>query len=51
MKKIKAMGFSFVGAFLHIIVSQYAEGIRKFTQTPMFLKTKNNREKRGALSP
>lgn len=27
MKKIKAMGFSFAGAFLHIIVSQYADGI------------------------
>ena len=27
MKKIKALGYSFVGAFLHIIVSQYADGI------------------------
>jgi uncharacterized oligopeptide transporter (OPT) family protein len=27
MKKIKALGFSFIGAFLHIIVSQYADGI------------------------
>lgn len=27
MKKIKALGFSFLGAFLHIIVSQYADGI------------------------
>lgn len=27
MKKIKAIGFSFVGAFLHIILSQYADGI------------------------
>jgi uncharacterized oligopeptide transporter (OPT) family protein len=27
VRKIKAMGFSFLGAFLHIIVSQYADGI------------------------
>lgn len=27
MKKIKAIGFAFVGAFTHIIVSQYADGI------------------------
>ncbi|KFA66446.1 hypothetical protein S40285_08527 [Stachybotrys chlorohalonatus IBT 40285] len=27
VKKIKAMGFSFIGAFLHIVVSQYADGI------------------------
>lgn len=27
MRKIKALGYSFIGAFLHIIVSQYADGI------------------------
>jgi OPT family oligopeptide transporter len=27
VKKIKAMGYSFVAAFLHIVVSQYADGI------------------------
>ncbi|KAJ6442503.1 LOW QUALITY PROTEIN: oligopeptide transporter [Purpureocillium lavendulum] len=27
MKKIKALGYSFVGAFTHIVVSQYADGI------------------------
>jgi len=27
MKKIKALGYSFVGAFVHIVVSQYADGI------------------------
>ncbi|POR31165.1 Oligopeptide transporter [Tolypocladium paradoxum] len=27
MKKIKALGYCFVGAFLHIVVSQYADGI------------------------
>jgi OPT family oligopeptide transporter len=27
MKKIKALGYSFIGAFIHIIVSQYADGI------------------------
>lgn len=27
MKKIKALGYSFLGAFAHIIVSQYADGI------------------------
>lgn len=27
IRKIKALGYSFLGAFLHIIVSQYADGI------------------------
>jgi OPT family oligopeptide transporter len=27
VKKIKAMGYSFTGAFIHIVVSQYADGI------------------------
>lgn len=27
VKKIKAMGFSFIGAMVHIVVSQYADGI------------------------
>ncbi|ODA83239.1 hypothetical protein RJ55_01751 [Drechmeria coniospora] len=27
MKKIKALGYSFIGAFVHIVVSQYADGI------------------------
>ncbi|UNI22959.1 hypothetical protein JDV02_008802 [Purpureocillium takamizusanense] len=27
MKKIKALGYAFLGAFIHIVVSQYADGI------------------------
>jgi OPT family oligopeptide transporter len=27
IKKIKALGYAFIGAFIHIIVSQYADGI------------------------
>jgi uncharacterized oligopeptide transporter (OPT) family protein len=27
MKKIKALGYAFLGAFVHIVVSQYADGI------------------------